>query len=289
MSNIRYTFDNPILLQKNVNLLYVSVSKYNNDWKSQPHTHYFAELFYVLKGSGNFIVENTMFPIQQHDLIIINPHIEHTEVSKKQTPLEYIVFGIEGLSFSFENKENTNNYFLYNYTSTKSKLLFILNLLLSELEEKEANYTAICQNILEILLIYITRTQNLDVISTLNLNISKECALVKRYIDSNYSDPITLETLAELTHMNKYYLAHSFTKYTGLSPINYLTKRRLESCKQLLITSSFSIAQIASCVGFSSISYLSQVFKKNIGISPNQYRKQHNFKNKVQKNQQENV
>ena len=102
--------------------------------------------------------------------------------------------------------------------------------------------------------------------------MSKECALAKRYIDSNYSQNITLDSLAEITHINKFYLAHSFTECVGQSPINYLTDRRLEACKELLVSSNLSVAQVATSVGFSSQSYFSQIFRKKTGMTPRQYR-----------------
>lgn len=99
------------------------------------------------------------------------------------------------------------------------------------------------------------------------------CALAKRYIDINYSKNITLDSLAEITHINKFYLAHSFTECIGQSPINYLADRRIEACKELLTTSDLSVTQIASSAGFSSQSYFSQIFNKKVGMSPRQYRK----------------
>lgn len=74
--------------------------------------------------------------------------------------------------------------------------------------------------------------------------------------------------------MNKYYLAHAFTKHTGVSPINYLIKKRIEEAKNLLSATDYSVAQIALSVGFSSHAYFAQVFKKEVGMSPISYRKQ---------------
>ena len=73
--------------------------------------------------------------------------------------------------------------------------------------------------------------------------------------------------------MNKYYLVHAFKEYKGMSPINYLIDRRIQEAQYLLETSNYSIAKIAQAVGFSSQSYFSQVFRKEKGVSPNQYRK----------------
>ena len=75
--------------------------------------------------------------------------------------------------------------------------------------------------------------------------------------------------------MNKYYLVHAFKNYKGVSPINYLITRRIQEAKLLLETSNFSIAKIAQAIGFSSQSYFSQVFRKETGLSPIQYRKKY--------------
>ena len=53
-------------------LLYVTYSKYENDWPSLPHTHYFTELFYVKKGHGKFLVDDRLFPIKEDDFVIVN-------------------------------------------------------------------------------------------------------------------------------------------------------------------------------------------------------------------------
>ena len=64
-----------------------------------------------------------------------------------------------------------------------------------------------------------------------------------------------------------------FYEYVGTSPINYLMETRLAASKELLLSSSRSIAEVASSTGFSSQSYFSQIFRKNTGMSPLQYRK----------------
>ena len=82
-------------------LRYISISKYEGDWQSLPHTHHFSELFYVLRGEGAFYIENEKVPVKTDDLVIINPYVEHTEKTLPNDPMEYIVFGVEGLAFSF--------------------------------------------------------------------------------------------------------------------------------------------------------------------------------------------
>ena len=210
-------------------LRYVSISKYEGDWQSIPHTHQFTELFYVLRGKGVFYIEDEIVPVEADDLMIINPHIEHTEKTLPNDPMEYIVFGVEGLAFAFEddNVEDPKGYSSYSYSSDESQMLDFAQLIVKEFHDKKPGFETLCHGLLQVLLVYISRKQHLNVIPDTSFRLSKECALAKRYIDANYSKNITLDTLAEITHINKFYLAHIFTECMGQSPINYLTEVRL--------------------------------------------------------------
>lgn len=275
MGNERINLNVETLDKVDFKLLYISTSKYEGDWQSLPHTHHFTELFYVISGIGKFLVEAETTKVHENDLVIINPHVEHTEMSLDSRPLEYIVFGVDGLTFTFDEGNSLKNYGSFNYTADKKHMLNFSQIMLREINDKKIGYELICHNILEVLLIYIARNYQIGITSSHASHMPKECAFAKRYLDSNYSQTITLESLAEAAHINKYYLAHTFTNFLGISPINYLIQKRLEVSKELLNSTNHSIAQIASSAGFSSQSYFSQIFKKMTGLTPNQYRKQH--------------
>ena len=83
---------------------------------------------------------------------------------------------------------------------------------------------------------------------------------------------LTLEQLAEEAHMNKYYLSHAFKREYGVSPIHYMIGRRIEESKYLLAETDLSMSQIAQLLGFSSLSYFSQVFRRTQSLSPMEYR-----------------
>ena len=261
-------------------LLYVSTSKYEGDWQSILHSHSFCELFYVVQGSGSFITEDTEFPVCENDMVIISPHVQHTEKSLYSTPLEYIVLGIDGLMFSFDNIASIRDSVLihtasgnvYKYNARNSNIYAYLNILLVEIINKEENYEAVCRNLLEVLMLCMIRTNHLSIIPSSNSFLNRECVQIKNYLDASYMENITLDTLAQRSHMNKYYLVHAFTRYVGVSPITYLLQRIIEESKSLLSSTSYSISQISSILGFSSQSYFSQAFKKAVGQTPVQYR-----------------
>lgn len=270
MSSLHYEIKPQAFQKLNTKLLYISMAKYQGDWKSIPHTHHFSELFYVVSGKGSFYLDGKTHPIGSNDLIIVSPNTEHTELSTSPEPLEYIVLGIEGITFL--DLEGSNSHIIYNY-SRQTELLNLLNLIAGEVRAEQSGYHLVCQYLMDVLLIQILRSQKLVPTPITTTKMNKECARIKQYLDSNYADSITLDALAEKAHMNKYYLVHAFTKYTGLSPINYLNTKRLQTSKELLETTDFSIAQISASIGFSSQSYFSQVFRKETGMTPNEYRK----------------
>ena len=259
-------------------LLYVTNAKYEGDWHSTPHSHHFSEFFYVLGGRGRFLVDTQTFDVEAHDLVIVNPHVSHTEMSRANSPLEYIVLGIEGVCFSFDQPGADENYRLFHYrdkpSAARQEFLSYLHALLKEAEASEPYGEEVCQNLLEVLMIIMMRHSEftLSVMPSKRANVA--CAQVKRHIDTHFRDALTLEELAELVHVNKYHLVHTFSTDYGLSPIQYLISRRIEEGKNLLRTTDYSIAQIASFSRFSSQSYFAQTFQKSMGMSPTQYRRQ---------------
>ena len=255
---------------QDVTLLNASSSRYEGDWPSIPHSHAFTELFYVRDGRGEFLLEDKIYPISKDDLIIVNPHINHTEISKGTPPLSYFTVGVEGVCFSFNDQKE---YRIFNCRKKETDLLFYFDSLFQELDKQSEGYEKICNYLLHILILQLQRITDSPFELITAQHPSKECAYIKRYLDSNYSENITLDHLSALSHLNKYYLSHEFTKYYGISPMNYLSRKRIDVCKELLENTDYGISDIAHLVGFSSQSYLSQSFRKSCGMTAGTYRK----------------
>lgn len=261
-----------------VKLLYVSTAKYGGDWHSTLHTHACTEIFYVVGGSGKFNIEGKLLPVTTDDMVIVNPNVEHTEVSYNKRPLEYIVLGVEGLEYS-AGEDADERWFMTNMQNAREALLHALREMLREIEYKAVGYELICQDLLEVLILRLMRHAGLQFLPTKTEHRkpgrkpSKECAAVRHYIDNHFKENINLDMLSELVHLNKYYMVHSFTKEYGISPINYLISRRIEESKYLLSDTDHSLSQISHMLGFSSPSYFSQSFRRLEGMSPMEFRR----------------
>ena len=273
MSRSHYSInpDQSFTIRGTAKLLNVASARYGGDWHSVPHTHNHMELFFIVGGKGQFLIDDQLYPVDINTLVMINPNVTHTEVSLNAQPLEYIVLGIDGIELATSNTSNGQFSILNHYESME--ISSCLRNILREMEQKNPGYEDVCQAYMEILIIRLMRTTALAVpAEPQTVSTNRQCAAVRRYIDLHFKESLTLEQLAEEGHMNKFYLSHAFKKEYGLSPINYMISKRIEESKYLLAETDLSMSQIAQLLGFSSLSYFSQVFHRTQGTSPKEYR-----------------
>ena len=230
-------------------------------------------MFYVTKGHGLLSLDNKNYPVKEDDLVIVNPLVSHTERGIENVNFEYIVMGIEGVTYFSKEEDEEQGCSIANYYEYKHEVLFYLKTILFEVKTKDTEYQSLCQNLLEVLLINLMRRANINLKSSPINKANKDCILIEKYIDAHFKEDITLDTLSELTFLNKYHIVHAFKQYKGISPINYMIQKRLEDAKLLLSTTNLQISEIAYIVGFTSQSYFAQAFKKATHTSPMQYRK----------------
>lgn len=95
---------------------------------------------------------------------------------------------------------------------------------------------------------------------------------IKEYIDTNYTEKLTLETLASEFYINKEYLSHIFKDEYGFTVNGYIAQVRVTKAKNLLRFSDKTIEQIGAAVGIDDANYFSRTFKRVEGISPSKYR-----------------
>ena len=276
MSNERYLMMESDIKSLSFQLESITKSKYDSDWHSTLHTHPFTELFYVVDGKGEFNIQGQRFPVKANDFVIINPQVEHTELSSPDEPLEYIVLGIRGLSFSNLTpvSEGGHPFSFFNLRDEQKDILRYLNAMVQEATSQQMSYELVCHNLLEILLIKILRHQHFDLEVGKQSKATKDTSFIKHYLETYYHESIQLEDLASMTHLSRFYISHSFKKEIGMSPMEYLIDIRIKESKILLRTTNYSISQVADIVGFTTPTYFSKQFRKSTGISPTDYREQ---------------
>ncbi|MFC5649224.1 AraC family transcriptional regulator [Paenibacillus solisilvae] len=97
-----------------------------------------------------------------------------------------------------------------------------------------------------------------------------------RYLSYQFAKPIAIDDLSRSLGYHRTHLSKMFKQYTGLSPMQFLLKVRMERARELLTGQvHLSIDQVASSVGYSDALYFSKQFRKTFGSSPTEYRSNH--------------
>lgn len=95
------------------------------------------------------------------------------------------------------------------------------------------------------------------------------------FIAQRYTEPITVQAIADHVKLHPNYAMHLFQKTFGTTLINYLTQHRVSHTQRLLATTDESIAEIAFSSGFNSISRFNDAFRRACGCAPRDYRRTH--------------
>ncbi|MBN1846295.1 MAG: helix-turn-helix transcriptional regulator [Sedimentisphaerales bacterium] len=95
---------------------------------------------------------------------------------------------------------------------------------------------------------------------------------VKDYIEEHYYKSLTIDELAKLAGFSRGYFFRAFKEMFDIPPLAYQQTIRIEAAKTLLKTTPLRCNEIASRVGFSDVYFFHRIFKKHLGMTPNQFR-----------------
>ncbi|WP_294562547.1 AraC family transcriptional regulator, partial [uncultured Traorella sp.] len=103
----------------------------------------------------------------------------------------------------------------------------------------------------------------------------------EKYLEKNlFSDKLSVKNIAQESNISEVYFRKMFKEKYGKSPLSYINDMRIKKAKELIINEeNLSIKEVSDACGFLDIYSFSRSFKKNVGVSPSQYRKKMQFRN----------
>jgi two-component system response regulator YesN len=96
----------------------------------------------------------------------------------------------------------------------------------------------------------------------------------ERYIREHYTEPLTVQTIADQAYVTPEWLSTLFKKHHDSTVLDYITKLRMERAKELLQDVGLKIYQVGGLVGYRDAVYFSRLFRKHAGVTPKEYRNQ---------------
>lgn len=221
-----------------------------------PHCHSNWEVVFNLDGELTTVVGDRILNISRGCVTVIPPGIMHS--GKADDLFRDMFFHANNLDFCD----------ITQVFDTDGSILTLMNMLHKAFTEKESGHHRIENNLVETICSYIKKSAGEN-------NKYPFVTALKNTIYNNISNPdFRLGDAVNATGFNKDYLRRCFKEIMGTTPLEYLTQLRLTQAKNLLIQDNFvSVEDVARNCGFDDSFYFSTCFKKHMGISPFQFRK----------------
>lgn len=252
---------------------------YNNG-AFPPHWHDEFEILYLEKGRARFDVDGEYFVLVDNEFLFVNCGSIHSGKELVKSIGYAIVFDLRFLS-----SEGPDIIKCRYFTPLKEGRFFVPNLIKdNELREDickiievfkikpfgyELQIKALLFNIFTRLFRYYVKPRTNWVI---NSKLDKIKGVLE-YVNLNYHRHFTLEELAEIGGISKFYLCRIFKEVLYMSPLEYINKVKVEKAGEFLRNTEMSITEVALECGFENISYFIRIFKKYMQVTPLKYKK----------------
>ena len=248
------------------------------------HHHDFYEVYYLLKGQVEYWVDGRIIRMQAGDLLLINPQELHRPmVDPESSVYERIVLWInkeylEGLcsgslrlNHCFDTSLPNHTHLISPAAGERSALTARMSELVRECYSREAGSDLCAYGIFLQFMVQLNRmAQQEKRQPEVAGQLSELVENVLSYISHHLEENLTLEQIAEVFFVSKYYLSHAFSKEVGVSVYRYILLRRLLMARQLLLA-GLSAGQACRECGFSDYTSFYRAFKSEYGISPREF------------------
>lgn len=231
------------------------------------------QLIYLWKGGAHFELENGPTWVKQGQLVLFKPgEPQNYTYYAKDKPQSY---WIHFTGVGCEELLRTCGIWQEPVYTVGSCVEFteLISKIIQEIQLKPPQYNLLCRGYFFQLISIIGRRLEQQRSSQENRKYEKLIAVIEA-IHNEYQDERDTNDYAAMCHLSSSRFLHLFKQYTGMSPHHYKISIRLEKAKDMLSSTTLSIAEISWIVGFTDPLYFSRIFKQSTGMAPSMYREQ---------------
>lgn len=250
---------------------------YPAPWKFPLHKHDYPELSLITNGEGTLHWQHQSYPLKKGILVIKDPATLHGEITSTQWPVHQFCLGITGIDIP----GLPSNYLLppgclpvfdtnmaFDYLNQTFRFLFALYQQPDQEKVADTQQHVLTALLAAIRLLTDAQSQQVPLAHTYSPLIQQALA----YADQHYKESLNLDTLAQALLVSSSTLSHHFKEETGQPLKQYILERKLGEAERLLAFENKEIRVIAHECGYSSLQYFYNIFKKNTGYTPTEFR-----------------
>ena len=238
-----------------------------------PYDYYVFE--YVVKGTGYIETPEEKYTVKGGDFYFLNKLRYHIYYADPQDPYEKIFIVLKGSFVDFlVSSYGINDSVYVKKINLNGLMTHIINLLD---RDGPINYDKLAVLVLELF-------QQVFPPRYLNKSVSNRVPeMIKNYIDTHVTEKITLEDISNRLYISKSHIERAFKQEYNKTPLAYCAEQKIAQVASMLVTTNYSLSQIAAQLGFSDVKYMSKSFKKFKGKSPMEYKREKLAKNQIMK------
>lgn len=259
-------------------LNYLAKHELNGDWvvPRQKTDHY--TISYIQEGKALITIGKEKFKAKKGCIFIYKPHQVYSGESVKNYHYQTISIQVDFADEDFHHKAEKTGWKDINYFPPEEnwKMRKILDVLVKEAEKKDKNPVLIKNYLIELFSVIDEHIESKLKTGKISKKgggyIAETCQKAKAYIENNYGKKLQLKDIAKEVNMSSFRFAHIFKEYSGISPIDYVIKTRIDNAKRLLKTTDKTVTEIANEVGYSDQNYFARTFKKLEKTTPSTYK-----------------
>lgn len=250
-----------------------------------PHQHDFFEFHYIADGAVNTVINGVERTYLAGQYYLMTPKLLHAHSNRGSCPAEShrgfaLRWGLETVTRAHANPEmEAMKNILYNAApypvSDEGSRVSALVREMLEMAGSGCTNTELKLAFASILILLARGYQNPYIDEARTAKGDSETEVINAaiaYIQAHCCEPISVGDIAEAVHLSYSHLSRLFAKHSFESISNHIVRYRIDRAQHLLLTSDFSVGQIAEMVGFSTVSHFSNTFRKLVGMSPMKYR-----------------
>ncbi|MBR3867022.1 MAG: helix-turn-helix domain-containing protein [Butyricicoccus sp.] len=246
------------------------------------------ELFYPMKGNGFYSVAGRKYALHPGHLVICNAGILHGEAPFQAHTMESYCVVLKDLHLPGlppNNLMRDNYHAVLEFRGEQKLAVEHLMLSIHSLYESGEDDGAVCDLLANGLLNLVWQELKKEAAAPDPEREKTEefISQIIAYLDAHYTESLSLPQIGDYFHMSHYHLAHIFKTQVGQSPMRYVLQRKIGQAQNLLMNTKLPVGEIGDSLGFTDNCHFSSTFKKYVGITPTQYRR--NFQSERKKSQ----
>ena len=232
-------------------------------------------LFFIESGSLDYVYEGASFTAHAGDVVLLDCKNHNDYRSSGLTRFSYLHFQGNGVQAYADYLQDVNGPLFTDSQDAGDELTSILDQMRSgDVSLSRRQLDELLHRRLEHVLVLLTRRVDESLEVHYDDNVPPDLSAAIRYINRHFDSDVSIHALSKILNTSESQLSHAFKRHLDMGVHQFVLECRISHAKYLLTTSKIPIAQITKECGFTVSSHFSSSFKKLVGVSPSEFRRE---------------